>query len=641
MKIIKKRLAEAHAEPTDLKDILSNKAARDKLIYRKAAVIRIIEDAERAIKKAEELGKDELADKLHDGVDMLQSLLDGSAVDELADEPDVEDTGSSDTKKADKGIGGEDETEDADGDAGAESEESTSAVDSEEGSSESKARSSSSDTDVSDADDGSESRDSGSSKTDSKEDTRDKSKTDKATKGAGSGGSAGGNDDDVEPSDADAEAGAEGKDTDIDTGDDDSDTVGSGGEAGDDSAKTADKKDTTDDSDTKSGGGSSDDSDADDDSYSDGPIKIKDNKILIDPFKKRAGGGKLPKELQDKLDNHELDIESKLDAAKRILSKLSGDAKQGAMQGLKDILAARGVTFTESMSRFNYLTEALGKTLEQLSDEELDTILSSVQSLVDQVLDDINYSDDLDDRIKAIAADAANRYSRYELDAEDEQYLKDDPAIKARKADAERVYSRGKALRGLEDFEKTLFSAMADQVDKIEDDVETWAALDRRHEDDPSILKKGSLLDDVDEEIPTLNIYFDQSGSWSNAEIAIGKKAIKSIYRFKEEGTLDLNIFYISAIGVCDTAEEARRYGGAEGWHATLQHIVSSGAKNVVVLSDSDLDSYEWSNRPNGNNGRVVVDGCVWWLWKNGMQSKKAPKELIGRMGNFHNRFSC
>ena len=101
-----------------------------------------------------------------------------------------------------------------------------------------------------------------------------------------------------------------------------------------------------------------------------------------------------------------------------------------------------------------------------------------------------------------------------------------------------------------------------------------------------------------------------------------------------------MNPFYISAAGVCDTAEAARREGGAEGWHACLQHIVSSGANNVVVLSDDDLDYFEWRNRPTGDNGRVVVDGCVWWLWKNNKRSKKAVKELVGRQGNFEFQFS-
>jgi hypothetical protein len=176
---------------------------------------------------------------------------------------------------------------------------------------------------------------------------------------------------------------------------------------------------------------------------------------------------------------------------------------------------------------------------------------------------------------------------------------------------------------------------------RSEEDVETWAALDRRHEDDPTIIKKGTIIDDSDDPtIPTINVYFDQSGSWSDTEIEIGRRAIRTIHEFEDRKEIKLKIYYISAGGVCDTSAEARRYGSAEGWHDTLQHIVSSKVKNVIVLSDSDLDSFEWSNRPTGNNGKVVVDGCVWWLWKDADPSKKAPKELVGRRGNFHYYFS-
>jgi hypothetical protein len=183
---------------------------------------------------------------------------------------------------------------------------------------------------------------------------------------------------------------------------------------------------------------------------------------------------------------------------------------------------------------------------------------------------------------------------------------------------------------------------MRDQVIESEEDEETWAVINRRHEDDPTILKKGSRIEDTYEEegIPTINVYFDQSGSWSDAEITIGEQAINVLKEFHNNDEIKLNRFYISAGGVFTTASAARAFPGAEGWAACLQHIKDSGVNNVVILSDNDLDFFEYSNRPTGNNGKTVVSGCVWWLWKNGSVSHKALKELVGKGGNYQYSFT-
>jgi hypothetical protein len=274
-----------------------------------------------------------------------------------------------------------------------------------------------------------------------------------------------------------------------------------------------------------------------------------------------------------------------------------------------------------------------------MSDDEFNDELSTTMELVDQVLK-IDYSDDLDARVAEIKKDASSRISRMELDKEDAEHVRAErDALKAFERENDK-YTGIRGLKGLEAFKNSLYNAVSDQVERAEDEVDSWAALDRRHEDDPTIIKKGTLIDDGDEEIPSVYVYFDQSGSWSDREIEIGKRAISVINEFHENGEINLKIFYISAGGVFTEASAARPHGGAEGWHATLQHIKSSKAKNVVILSDDDLDYFEWSNRPTGDNGRTIVDGCVWWLWKNSNVSKKALKELVGRSGTFQYQFT-
>jgi hypothetical protein len=331
------------------------------------------------------------------------------------------------------------------------------------------------------------------------------------------------------------------------------------------------------------------------------------------------------------------DQETVFEAAKRILSTLAGEAKRGAAEGLKDLLSKRG--FSESLSRSS-LQEDIKKTLSRMTEKEFNDELASTMDLVDEILE-VEYSDDLEARIAEIKRDISSATTRMELEKEDTEHTKDERAIARANERENAKYKSIKGLPGLEAFRANLHRTVKEQVIAMEDDVETWAALDRRHEDDPSIIKKGYVKDDVfeDDGIPTINVYFDQSGSWSNGDIEIGKRAISVINDFHEKGEIKLQIFYMSAGGIFTSAAAARADGRAEGWRAALDHIKASKVKNVIILSDDDLDSFEWSNRPTGNNGVTRIDGCVWWLWKDSSVSKKALKELIGRSGNFQYQF--
>lgn len=360
---------------------------------------------------------------------------------------------------------------------------------------------------------------------------------------------------------------------------------------------------------------------------------IKDGKILIDPFKNRPSSDKGMDEMPP-----ELETETVFEAATRILDKLYGDARKGALAGLEELLKGRG--YTESLSTKQTLTETLPtKTLREYSDEELSELIRNTMAIVDKVVE-VDYSDDIEDRAKELEKVALDPTTRMAMNKEDADNVKRDAKKASESENA--LYSQGKKLGGLSEFTRNLYQAVADQVEESEEDEESWAALDRRHEDDPSIIKKGIIKDDVpNEEIPTINVYFDQSGSWSNEEVEIGKRAISTINEFHERGEIQLNIFYMSAGGVFTTSEAARAHPGAEGWADALQHIRDTKVKNVIVLSDRDLDHFEYSNRPTGDNGVTYVDGCVWWLWKNGSVSKKALKELRGGKSNYAYSFPC
>ena len=631
-----------------------------KVIARKVTVTRTLEKAKEALEVAERENKTELASKLDSKIKELESLLKhtdltdiGSGLDNGAteegeesgsdgSEPGEEDTDSSASSDDSASDDNEtdDDTDDSTGEESAEkednedkSDEGESAEDETENDSETDAVNKPDAEDVLDSDEDQNDENSEKSDTESKDDT---SETEEPTNNKE-------NDSVENTSMDDKDAGnTESDDTgDSNTADQESNSSDKKDSSSEKDESTSDSSDnttsTSDSSDGDEGDSSGEDNESD---YDTSKPKTKDNKILMDPFANVPEKAKVPKEVLDELKKAGMETESVFEAAKRILSGLSGDARRGALNGLKDLLIKRGYTVTESLAKKATLSEALTKTLLDMSDEEFGNIINSAQELIDSVIK-VEYSDDLDDRVKAIQKDSKDAKVRLALDKEDAEYVKYDRDRKALKAyDKENTkYNKVSGLAGLDVFKNTLYRCIKDQVDKYEDDIDSWAALDRRHEDDPSIIKKGSLLDDVDGEIPTINVYFDQSGSWSSNDIEIGRRAISTINQFHERGQIKLNIFYISAAGVCTDAATARSKGGAEGWAAALDHIRKSGVKNAVILSDHDLDSYEWSNRPTGNNGRTIIDGCVWWLWKNASVSNKALKELIGRQGNFQYYF--
>ena len=46
-----------------------------------------------------------------------------------------------------------------------------------------------------------------------------------------------------------------------------------------------------------------------------------------------------------------------------------------------------------------------------------------------------------------------------------------------------------------------------------------------------------------------------------------------------------------------------------------------------MIMTDSDMNT--WGD----HSKKVLVDGCVWYLWKNGIKAPNLPNELKGRMG--------
>jgi hypothetical protein len=577
------------------------------LTKRKTTLARVIQQAEVALKKAEADGDDSLADKLRKKIQELQDLLDNahstaSSEDEDEGKQDSSDDGDSDDSDEDGDTDGEDEDE-SEGDDEVSHGEGDKGNSDEEG-----------DTD-SDGD--------GVADNDEVADSQSKNGGGKP-KGSNSSGNSNGDseDDESDDSDDDESGDSKGESDDEDGEEDEEGGVagkgGNGDEDGDDSEGSSGSE----------GEGDEDDGD-DDDGDSDTP-KIKNDTILRDPFNDGVPR-KLPANIQQQLDNGGLKIEDELEAVKRILSKLSGDARRGAGDAVKDFFKENGidpdtVTFNESVNR--KLTEATRKSISQMSDEEFHEIINGALDLIDQNTK-VDYSTDLDARVAEIKQDASNPLKNRELDQEDNDNLRPERQLARAR---EKENQRYRNFKSLDSFKINFYRAIKDQVEKSEDEDETWSVINRRTEDDPSIVKKGTILDDADENIPSIDVYFDQSGSWGDNEVKIGQSAISVINEFADRGEIKLNIYYF-ANHVHSDSPSARAEGGTAAWPEILQNIKATKARNVVIMTDSDV---EWSAR---NGDRCIVEGCVWYIWKNNSCAESAPKKLFGRTGTFQYSF--
>jgi hypothetical protein len=576
------------------------------LTKRKTTLARVIQQAEVALKKAEADGDDSLADKLRKKIQELQDLLDNahstaSSEDEDEGKQDSSDDGDSDDSDEDGDTDGEDEDE-SEGDDEVSHGEGDKGNSDEEG-----------DTD-SDGD--------GVADNDEVADSQSKNGGGKP-KGSNSSGNSNGDseDDESDDSDDDESGDSKGESDDEDGEEDEEGGAGKGGngdEDGDDSEGSPGSE----------GEGDEDDGD-DDDGDSDTP-KIKNDTILRDPFNDGVPR-KLPANIQQQLDNGGLKIEDELEAVKRILSKLSGDARRGAGDAVKDFFKENGidpdtVTFNESVNR--KLTEATRKSISQMSDEEFHEIINGALDLIDQNTK-VDYSTDLDARVAEIKQDASNPLKNRELDQEDNDNLRPERQLARAR---EKENQRYRNFKSLDSFKINFYRAIKDQVEKSEDEDETWSVINRRTEDDPSIVKKGTILDDADENIPSIDVYFDQSGSWGDNEVKIGQSAISVINEFADRGEIKLNIYYF-ANHVHSDSPSARAEGGTAAWPEILQNIKATKARNVVIMTDSDV---EWSAR---NGDRCIVEGCVWYIWKNNSCAESAPKKLFGRTGTFQYSF--
>lgn len=286
------------------------------------------------------------------------------------------------------------------------------------------------------------------------------------------------------------------------------------------------------------------------------------------------------------------------------------------------------------------LTEAVTKSIKDVSDEEFNLLVNRVFDAIEALGDsDLTYTsaEERELRAKEIKADISSTQTQRDLSAEDVAQIRaENQAIKAREKESNKYKARPRgSFKGFQDFLNSLHRAIALQVHVEETNDDSWSALNRRYSGS-GVLQPGKRLNELpNKKIPVIDFYFDCSGSWTSRDLAIGQKAVNKLAEMEENGDIKINIFYFSN-NVFNDAASARAQGGTGAWNDIVKNIIVTQATNVIIMTDSDME--DWWYGPKALS--YTVPGYVWYLWRDGDNAPRLPRDLKGRGGTQQFSFS-
>ena len=244
------------------------------------------------------------------------------------------------------------------------------------------------------------------------------------------------------------------------------------------------------------------------------------------------------------------------------------------------------------------------------SDDESDEDRQKRVTKIQKSFDD---TDAVDQDINDIEADIA---------------IKKADAMQAKQQELDRIARKGQLL-DFSEFSNDLFNAIKTQIGDSREPEDSFLKPNASYANSDVIMP--SQIYDERPEIPTVNVYFDQSGSWGPGDIKKGIDALASIKDFEYQNRVRVNLYYFA-----DHLHDTEKYngwneGGTGGFDEVIQNIRDTGATNVLVMTDDDIEyQTNWKNVPV-----TEVDGCVWYVWRYGSRSHQAPKHLFGAEGTF------
>ena len=363
------------------------------------------------------------------------------------------------------------------------------------------------------------------------------------------------------------------------------------------------------------------DSDEDEDDFD-----IEDEDDLVDDNLKDIEDA----EIKSKADARKIKRERTLTAAKNTLANAQANKASPAL--IREL--------EKAIEALEALTEAVKKSIKDVSDEEFNLLVNRVFDAIDALGDkSLTFTTDEERQLRAkeIKADMSSSDTQHELSAEDAALIRaEHQASKARDKEAAKYQARGRgSFKGFQDFLNSLYRAIALQVSTEEERTDSWSAISRRNSG-AGVLQQGKLIKDLNnKKIPVIDFYFDQSGSWTDQDIIVGEKAVAALADLEAKGSIKINVYYFSD-GVHSDAASARAEGGTGAWNEIVKNVISTSATNVIIMTDSDMEHYwmPWgSNSATNPPLNYTVPGYVWYLWKGGSNAPRLPRDLKGRGG--------
>lgn len=169
---------------------------------------------------------------------------------------------------------------------------------------------------------------------------------------------------------------------------------------------------------------------------------------------------------------------------------------------------------------------------------------------------------------------------------------------------------------GLSKFRMNFQRFIKDQIEYFRGD--TWNKPNKNYAGSGFIMPGKTMY--APGKIPTINVYWDVSGSFDDpAKTQGARNAIGTVNQYVKKGDVKVNIFYF-ADKVASTAGAA---GGGTNGNAVLDHITQTKPTNVIVITDSDVNNA-------GDHSLVSVPGAVWMLFYDS-EAEEFAKVLRGK----------
>lgn len=153
-------------------------------------------------------------------------------------------------------------------------------------------------------------------------------------------------------------------------------------------------------------------------------------------------------------------------------------------------------------------------------------------------------------------------------------------------------------------FQLSLNRALKKQTSEKRRD--SWSVMNRKYAG-TNILKPGRRIEETSQ-IPIIDVFFDQSGSWSDADVKFGESIISSIVNnYVRRRKIRLRLWYF-ANHVHEKAGDARAEGGTSAGPEIVSFINKNKPDNVIIMTDGDTDGDEYSS--------ATIPGYLRILWR-------------------------